>query len=72
MSKANRKRSIVKAASYRVFATATVFAVALIFTGGWESAAKIGLAAAAAKTMLYYIWERVWNQINWGLQGEVV
>lgn len=60
------RRSIVKAASYRVFATTTVFAIAYLFTGSLAPAAKIGLTAAIAKTTLYYLWERVWNRISWG------
>ena len=62
----SHRRSIVKAASYRVFATGTVFAIALMFTGSLAPAAKIGLTAAVAKTTLYYLWERVWNRIAWG------
>ena len=59
-------RSIVKAASYRVFATSTVFVIAFLFTGDLTPAAKIGLSAAIAKTTLYYLWERLWNRIDWG------
>jgi uncharacterized membrane protein len=62
------KRTVLKAASYRVFATLTVFAVSFLYTGSFASAASIGLTAAVAKTMLYYIWERLWNNISWGLE----
>lgn len=62
------RRSIVKALSYRMFATLTVFAVAFAYTGKMAPAAKIGGTAAVAKTALYYTWERVWNNINWGLE----
>ncbi len=63
----SHRRSIVKAASYRVVATTTVFVIAFLFTGDLTPAAKIGLSAAVAKTSLYYLWERVWNRISWGL-----
>ena len=62
------KRTLVKAASYRVFATITVFLVSYLYTGNFASAAGIGLTAALAKTMLYYTWERLWSNISWGLQ----
>jgi uncharacterized membrane protein len=62
------RRTMVKAASYRVFATMTVFLVSYLYTGSFASAASIGLTAAAAKTMLYYTWERLWNNISWGLE----
>jgi uncharacterized membrane protein len=61
-----RRRSLAKAASYRVFATATVFAVAFLVTGELESSATIGLTAAVAKTTLYYCWERLWSHVDWG------
>lgn len=62
-----RRRSIVKAASYRLFATTVVFAVAFLFTGEFGSSAKIGVSAAVAKTALYYVWERLWSNVEWGL-----
>jgi len=64
------RRTILKAASYRIFATLTVFAVSFLYTGSFASAASIGLTAAAAKTILYYLWERLWNNISWGLEIE--
>ena len=62
------RRTVLKAASYRVFATMTVFIVSFAYTGSFSSAASIGLTAAAAKTLLYYVWERLWNNISWGLE----
>ena len=62
------RRTMVKAASYRVFATMTVFAVSYLYTGSFASAASIGLTAAVAKTMLYYTWERLWSNISWSLE----
>ncbi|ACV47103.1 MULTISPECIES: DUF2061 domain-containing protein [Halomicrobium] len=61
------RRSILKAASYRLFATSVVFGVAVLFTGEFGASAKIGLSAAVAKTVLYYVWERQWSSIEWGL-----
>jgi uncharacterized membrane protein len=61
-------RSVAKAASYRVFATSLVFLVAFLYTGALDASAKIGLSAAVAKTALYYCWERLWNNISWGLE----
>jgi uncharacterized membrane protein len=63
------RRTIIKAASYRVFATMTVFLVSYLYTGNFASAASIGLTAAVVKTMLYYVWERLWNNISWGLEA---
>lgn len=63
----SHRRSIVKAASYRLFATSVVFGIALVYTGQLGPSAKIGVSAAVAKTVLYYVCERVWNNIRWGL-----
>ncbi len=62
------RRTITKAVSYRMFATLTVFTVAFLYTGKLASSAKIGGTAAVAKTFLYYFWERLWNNIGWGLK----
>ena len=61
-----RRRSIAKATSYRVFATSLVIGIAFLTTGQLGAAAKIGVAAAVAKTSLYYVWERLWANITWG------
>lgn len=63
------RRSIVKAASYRLFATSLVFLIAFLYTGRFGASVKIGLSAAVAKTTLYYLWERLWNNIQWGLES---
>ncbi|PSQ16979.1 hypothetical protein BRD00_09370 [Halobacteriales archaeon QS_8_69_26] len=64
------RRSVVKAATYRLFATSVVFAVAFAHTGQVGASAKIGLSAAVAKTVLYYLWERLWSHIDWGLEAQ--
>ncbi len=66
-----RRRSVVKAASYRLLATSMVFLLALLYTGELGSSVKIGLSAAIGKTLLYYLWERVWNRVQWGLEDSV-
>ena len=64
----SHRRSVAKAASYRVFATGMVFTIAFLYTGEFGSAAKIGVSAAVGKTALYYAWERLWSNIEWGRQ----
>lgn len=64
------RRSIVKAISYRLFATSLVFGIAFLFTGSFGNAAKIGVSAAIAKTALYYFWERLWSNIQWGIERQ--
>lgn len=64
------RRSLVKATTYRLFATSLVFVIAFLYTGSFGNAAKIGLSAAIAKTALYYVWERLWSHITWGMEVE--
>jgi uncharacterized membrane protein len=45
-----------------------VFLIAFLYTGSFGNAAKIGVSAAVAKTALYYLWERLWSHIAWGLE----
>lgn len=69
MTGRSHRRSVVKATSYRVFAVSMVFAIAFAYAGSFSPAAKIGVTAAVGKTALYYVWERVWNRVSWGVEG---
>lgn len=62
------RRSVAKAMSYRLIATGLVVLIAYVHTGQLGVAAKIGVAAAIAKTSLYYLWERLWTNISWGIK----
>lgn len=70
MAVQSRRRSLVKAASYRLFATSIVVGVAFLTTGKLGASATIGVVAAVAKTGLYYGWERLWERISWGREIE--
>ena len=61
-----RKRSIVKALSWRVLAGVITACVALAMTGQLEFAAKIGLIDTLVKLLIYFLHERVWNRVSYG------
>ncbi|MDH3997301.1 MAG: DUF2061 domain-containing protein [Desulfuromonadales bacterium] len=61
-----KKRSVVKALSWRVIATIITTSLALALTGRWEFAAAIGLADTSLKFFVYFAHERLWNRINFG------
>jgi uncharacterized membrane protein len=63
------RRSVAKAVTYRLFATSLVFGIAFLYTGSLGNAAKIGVSAAIAKTVLYYFWERLWSRTTWGMEA---
>lgn len=65
MSEKN-SRSIAKAISYRVFGSIVTFAIALLLTGDAAISSAVGMADLFAKSILFYLHERLWNKIAWG------
>ena len=61
-----RKRSFVKAISWRIIATSTTMALVFFFTGELALATSVGILDVISKLILYYGHERSWNLINWG------
>lgn len=62
----SHSRSIVKALSWRVLATAITVSVVLIITGKIRLAAEIGLLDTLIKLGVYYLHERIWNRVPYG------
>ncbi len=57
-----RRRSFLKALSWRCLATLTTFLISYVVTGNFAFAASIGGLEVIAKIILYYFHERAWNQ----------
>jgi uncharacterized membrane protein len=62
----NGRRSIVKALSWRVLATAITTALVYALTSQGEFAATIGLVDTFCKLFIYFGHERIWNRISFG------
>jgi adenylylsulfate kinase len=62
-----RIRSFVKALSWRVTATITTIMVALAITKRIDIAVQIGLLEAILKMFVYFIHERSWAKIRFGI-----
>ncbi|MEZ4483653.1 MAG: DUF2061 domain-containing protein [Syntrophotaleaceae bacterium] len=60
------RRSIVKALSWRVLATAITTGLIYAVTGEGGFAASIGLADTLFKLFIYFGHERIWNRIPFG------
>jgi len=60
-------RTIAKAISWRCIATATTMIVTLLLTGKREVAVAVGVVDAALKLGEYYIHERIWTRIRFGM-----
>lgn len=60
------RRSIVKAISWRLLATAITSGILYLVTGRGEFAATIGLLDTSVKFFVYFGHERLWNRISYG------
>ncbi|NRA67902.1 MAG: DUF2061 domain-containing protein [Pseudobacteriovorax sp.] len=59
-------RSLSKTISWRILATTATGLLVYIFTGNLNAALAIGGSEALLKMLLYFIHERIWNQIPAG------
>ena len=60
------RRSIAKALSWRLLATAITSTLVFVLTGQGEFAATIGLCDTLIKLFIYFGHERLWNRIAFG------
>ena len=61
------KRVICKTIIYRLVGTLIAFTVSYMFTGNIGISIGIGIVAEGSETIFYYLHERIWNTIQWGL-----
>ena len=61
-----RWRSVLKALSWRLIASAVTVTVVWVATGRMEVAAAVGIGDTLIKISLYYFHERAWNRIGFG------
>lgn len=61
-----KRRSIVKAMSWRLSGTLFTTVMAYVITGKITMAASIGAVELVTKAALYYLHERVWDRIRFG------
>ncbi len=63
----SRARSLVKAATWRCLATCVTIAILYVLTGKVEFSIGTGVLINFVKTILYYLHERIWTRITWGI-----
>jgi uncharacterized membrane protein len=68
MIKEDKKRSFIKAISWRITGTIDTFILSYFITGKLSYASTISITEVITKIFLYYIHERVWNRICLGKQ----
>ncbi len=59
-----KRRSILKAISWRTLGTVDTMLISYIVTGNATAAVSIGAFELITKTALYYFHDRSWNKIS--------
>ncbi len=59
-------RSLLKSISWRILGTIDTFIISYFITGQIKFALSIGLIELLTKMFLFFMHERLWNQIKWG------
>lgn len=63
-------RSIIKTVTWRVTGSSATFAVSYAIVGSFAVSSTIALVQLTLNTVLYYLHERIWSRITWGLKNE--
>ncbi len=63
-----RRRHLAKALTYRAFGSLATAGIAYAFTGRPLLSTSIGVADSLAKVGLYYLHERAWYRVRWGVR----
>ncbi|MEM6516364.1 MAG: DUF2061 domain-containing protein [Bacteroidota bacterium] len=63
----SRKRHLAKTITWRIVGTLDTMILAWIITGNPLTGLKIGFAEVVTKMILYYLHERVWYKLDFGL-----
>jgi len=65
-------RSVVKAISWRAIATFTTMFLVFFFTGDLVLMVEVGFLEVILKMLFYYLHERAWGKMSWGIVEEVL
>ena len=66
----SRRRSIVKALSWRLIALVVTVSLVWIVAGEVHFAVAIGVLDGLAKLAAYYLHERAWNRLHFGWSAQ--
>jgi adenylylsulfate kinase len=65
----SHSRSILKGLTWRIIASGTTMAVVFLVTGDLALVASVGAVDVVAKLFFYYLHERTWGRVRWGILG---
>ena len=63
-------RSILKTISWRLVGSSAVLLISFLLTGNFVLAGYIAMIQLLSNTILYFIHERIWNKIQWGISSK--
>jgi len=66
-----KTRTLTKTVLWRIIATLITWGTVYFYTGKLSESIEITLVAAVIGMIVYYIYERVWNKIQWGKKEEI-
>jgi uncharacterized membrane protein len=66
---ATYRRSLAKAVSWRVFGSLATVLLVFLLTGRIEIALATGGLEFVSKVFIYFVHERIWDAVPWGLKG---
>lgn len=66
----DRKRHLAKACTYRIFGSSVTAGVTFALTGHVAASVTAGIADTFLKIVLYYVHERIWYRVKWGVRTE--
>ena len=64
------RRSLAKTVTWRAVAAFDTFAISFLITGSFAWAGSIVGIEALTKMVLYYLHERTWGHVLWGIQRQ--
>jgi uncharacterized membrane protein len=62
-------RSVIKGITWRVIASGATMTVVYFVTGDLSLVASVGVVDVTAKVFFYYLHERTWGKVKWGVMG---
>ena len=65
-----RKRTLIKATTWRAIASLTGAAIVVVMTGEIEHGGTFLAADVSLKMVFYYLHERGWEAVTWGVLAD--
>lgn len=64
----NHSRSLMKSITFRIMATSTTILLVFVFTSNLTTSLGVGAVEIILKTAIYYLHERIWSKLKYGLK----